>query len=84
MNKMKWLKIEDYKTSQILLLVVLIILIVPFLLVFPAKIPWKKCLFPAGRQVLVRFLWTSKENERKQLILKEFHIKNDVFNVFRQ
>ncbi len=30
---------------------------------------------PAGRQVLVRFLWISKENERKQLILKEFHIK---------
>ncbi len=39
---------------------------------------------PAGRQVLVGFLWTSKENERKQLILKEFHIKNDAFNVFRQ
>ncbi len=39
---------------------------------------------PAGRQVFVRFLWTSKENERKQLILKEFHIKNDASNVFRQ
>ncbi len=39
---------------------------------------------PTGRQVLVCFLWTSKENERKQLILKEFHIKNDAFNVFRQ
>jgi hypothetical protein len=33
---MKWLKIEDYKTSQILLLVVIIIIVIPPLLTIPA------------------------------------------------